>query len=115
MPDHKTIADFRKDNGEAIRKVCARFIALCRMMGLLTQAKRRDRWQQVQGGEQPGQELHARQDGAAPGADRGEHRALSSAARQRRSAGAVRGAQSQDDAPEREDREASEEMQRLER
>jgi transposase len=29
-PDHKTIADFRKDNGTAIRKVCARFIALCR-------------------------------------------------------------------------------------
>src|ERR1039458_9653027 len=38
FPDHKTIADFRKDNGTAIRKVCARFIALCRTMGLLTQA-----------------------------------------------------------------------------
>jgi transposase len=37
VPDHKTIADFRKDNGTAIRKVCARFIALCRAMGLLTQ------------------------------------------------------------------------------
>jgi hypothetical protein len=37
-PDHKTIADFRKDNGTAIRKVCARFVALCRMMGLLTHA-----------------------------------------------------------------------------
>jgi transposase len=37
-PDHKTIADFRKDNGAAIRKVCTRFVALCRMMGLLTQA-----------------------------------------------------------------------------
>src|SRR3982074_763751 len=34
-PDHKTIADFRKDNGPAIKKVCARFIALCRKMGLL--------------------------------------------------------------------------------
>src|ERR1700752_815210 len=34
-PDHKTIADFRKDNGAAIRKVCARFVALCRAMGLL--------------------------------------------------------------------------------
>jgi transposase len=34
-PDHKTIADFRKDNGPAIRKVCARFIALCREIGLL--------------------------------------------------------------------------------
>src|ERR1022692_2907944 len=38
VPDHKTIADFRKDNGAGIRKVCARFIALCRTMGLLTQA-----------------------------------------------------------------------------
>jgi transposase len=38
VPDHKTIADFRKDNGSSIRKVCARFIALCRAMGLLTQA-----------------------------------------------------------------------------
>src|SRR5690349_833079 len=28
MPDFKTIADFRKDNGGAIRKVCARFIEL---------------------------------------------------------------------------------------
>jgi transposase len=37
-PDHKTIADFRKDNGSAIRKVCAQFIALCRAIGLLTQA-----------------------------------------------------------------------------
>src|SRR5450755_1730614 len=37
-PDHKTIADFRKDNGPAIRKVCARFIDLCREIGLLTKA-----------------------------------------------------------------------------
>src|ERR1700745_4136668 len=36
VPDHKTIADFRKDSGRAIRKVCARFIALCRTMGLLS-------------------------------------------------------------------------------
>src|SRR6266699_3634093 len=37
-PDHKTIADFRKDNGRAIRQVCARFVVLCRTMGLLGQA-----------------------------------------------------------------------------
>ena len=37
-PDHKTIADFRKDNGRAIRQVCARFIALCRSVGLFTDA-----------------------------------------------------------------------------
>jgi transposase len=35
-PDHKTIADFRKDNGGAIKKVCARFVELCRRMGLLS-------------------------------------------------------------------------------
>jgi transposase/macrodomain Ter protein organizer (MatP/YcbG family) len=38
VPDHKTIADFRKDNGPAIRKVCTQFVALCRQMGLLTKA-----------------------------------------------------------------------------
>jgi len=38
VPDHKTIADFRKDNGAAIRNVCAQFVALCREIGLLTQA-----------------------------------------------------------------------------
>src|SRR5258707_9985998 len=35
VPDHKTVADFRQDNGRAIRKVCARFVELCREMGLL--------------------------------------------------------------------------------
>jgi len=38
VPDHKTIADFRKDNGLAIRQVCARFIMLCRSLGLFTDA-----------------------------------------------------------------------------
>src|SRR4030081_1957804 len=37
-PDHKTIADFRKDNGRAIRRVCARFVVLCRTIGLFTEA-----------------------------------------------------------------------------
>src|SRR6476469_5225463 len=34
-PDFKTIADFRKDNGLAIKKVCTQFVELCRQMGLL--------------------------------------------------------------------------------
>jgi transposase len=38
IPDDKVIADFRKDNGPAIRKVCARFVELCREMGLLAKA-----------------------------------------------------------------------------
>ena len=37
-PDHKTIADFRKDNGDGLRRVCARFVALCREIGLLATA-----------------------------------------------------------------------------
>jgi transposase len=38
VPDDKVIADFRKDNGRAIKKVCARFVELCRKLGLLTSA-----------------------------------------------------------------------------
>ena len=34
-PDFKTIADFRRDNGPAIRKVCQQFVALCRDIDLL--------------------------------------------------------------------------------
>src|SRR5262249_6626405 len=37
-PDHKTIADFRKDSGPAIKQVCVQFVELCRLMGLLTKA-----------------------------------------------------------------------------
>jgi len=38
VPDHKTIADFRKDNGRAIRKVCVQFVGLCRRLELLAEA-----------------------------------------------------------------------------
>jgi transposase len=38
MPDFKTIANFRKDNGPAIRGVCRQFIVLCRQLNLFTQA-----------------------------------------------------------------------------
>jgi transposase len=38
IPDHKTIADFRKDNGAALRQVCTQFVTLCRTMGLLRAA-----------------------------------------------------------------------------
>jgi transposase len=37
-PDHKTIANLRKDNGASIRKVCSRFVALCRNLDLFTEA-----------------------------------------------------------------------------
>jgi transposase len=35
VPDHKTIADFRKDGGAAIKQVCVQFIEICRKIGLL--------------------------------------------------------------------------------
>ncbi len=38
VPDHKMIADFRKDTGPAIRKVCAQFVALCRQLELFVDA-----------------------------------------------------------------------------
>jgi transposase len=37
-PDHKTIADFRKDNGKAIRRVCREFVVLCRRLDLFADA-----------------------------------------------------------------------------
>jgi hypothetical protein len=37
-PDFKTIADFRRDNGAAIRAACARLLVLCRQFNLFTRA-----------------------------------------------------------------------------
>ncbi len=37
-PDFKTIANFRKDNGEAIRLVCGAFVMLCRKLELFKDA-----------------------------------------------------------------------------
>jgi transposase len=37
-PDHKTIANFRKDNGKAIRNVCKQFVVLCQQLGLFSDA-----------------------------------------------------------------------------
>ena len=63
VPDHKTIADFRKDNGAhppglPLRRAVPRD-------GPLGLRQRCDRRQQVPGGEQPRPQLHARQDGTA--------------------------------------------------
>lgn len=33
-PDHKTIAEFRRENGPAIQAACAQFVVLCRQLGL---------------------------------------------------------------------------------
>lgn len=37
-PDFKTIANFRKDNGKAIRGVCRQFVVLCQQLGLFSEA-----------------------------------------------------------------------------
>ncbi len=50
-PDFKTIADFRRNNGQAIRSVCAQFVAFCRNFNLLDASIRRHRWQQIQGSQ----------------------------------------------------------------
>ena len=38
MPDHKTISDFRKNNGKAISGVCREFVGVCRRLALFSQA-----------------------------------------------------------------------------
>ena len=106
VPDHKTIADFRKDNGGAIRQVCARFVALCRTMGLLTQASVAIDGSKFKAVNNRDRNFTRAKMERRHGADRGERRALSAAARHRRPAGAVRGAPNQDEPPQGEDREA---------
>ena len=38
MPDFKTIADFRKDNGPAIKKACRQFIMICKQLNLFAES-----------------------------------------------------------------------------
>jgi transposase len=78
-PDDKTIADFRKDNGPAIKKVCAQFVALLRH-GAADESQRCDRRLEVQSRQHTRQELHAGQSRVEAGATGGERRALSRAA-----------------------------------
>ena len=89
-PDHKTIADFRKDNGAAIKKVCARFVELCRRMGLLSKAS---------------VAIDERESGAAAQAIGRERLAVSQSARHRRSTGAIGDARAEEGAHQGETRE----------
>src|SRR3954454_6938603 len=68
-PDFKTIADFRKDNGAAIRAVCGQFYRALPSAQALHSCRCCDRRQQVQSGEQSRQKLHGRQGHRADGAD----------------------------------------------
>lgn len=37
-PDFKTVADFRKDNGEAIQQACREFVEICRKLDLFSKS-----------------------------------------------------------------------------
>src|SRR5271155_3117674 len=57
-PDFKTIADFRKDNGEAIREDCRSFVALCRELDLLSEGSVAIDGSKFKGCQCARQELH---------------------------------------------------------
>ena len=108
IPDHKTIADFRKDNGRAIRQVCARFVVLCRTMGLFTDAS-----VAIDGSKFKAVNNRDKNFTRAKVARRRARIEESvarylAAARHRRPAGALRGAGDQDHRAEGEDRQALE-------
>ena len=106
MPDHKTIADFRKDNGGAIRKVCARFIMLCRRLDLFAEASVAidgSKFKAVNNRDK--NFTRAKMERRLAQIEESVARYLQPA-RQRRSAGAVGGARDQDDPAQGEDREA---------
>ena len=76
MPDFKTIADFRKDNGPAIRATCRQFVMLCRPLGLFCDTVIAIDGSRFKACEHAGQELHARCDRASDGAGRSQYRTL---------------------------------------
>src|SRR6516162_9656198 len=107
VPDHKTIADFRKDNGPAVRKVCVQFVALCRAIGLLTTpsvAIDGSKFKAVNNRDKnftrAKMERRLAQIETPDRSDRGERGAVSEPARHRRSAGALGSACREDRASE---------------
>src|SRR5712671_4014281 len=75
-PDFKTIADFRKDNGPAIRRTCRQFIALCRQLGLFAHAVAAIDGSKFKAGNARDKNFTKASNPAADGAGRGQHRAL---------------------------------------
>jgi transposase len=57
-PDFKTIADFRKDNGPAIRATCKQFVLLCRQLDLFSEAIVAIDGSKFKAVNKPRQELH---------------------------------------------------------
>jgi len=105
-PDDKTIADFRKDNGPAIKKVCAQFVDLCREMGLLTKASVAIDGSKFKAVNTRDKNFTKGKVERRTGATGGERRALSRPARHGRSAGPVGSARSEDRASQGEARQA---------
>ena len=100
MPDFKTIADFRRDNGPAIRTACAQFVVLCRKLNLFTRAVVAldgSKFKAVNN-----RDKNFTIAGQAHGAGRGWHRPLPGGTGSRRPA-AWRGDRSQDNPPQGED------------
>jgi hypothetical protein len=76
MPDCKTIADFRKHDGEAIRTVCRQFIELCRNMNLFSEAIAAIDGSKFKTVNNQDKNFTERKLKAPQAATRGEHRAL---------------------------------------
>src|SRR5438552_11098512 len=76
MPDFKTIANFRKDNGPAIRNVCRQFIVLCRRLDLFSQAIVAIDGSKFKAVNNRDKNFTRAKMAASHGADRREHRAL---------------------------------------
>ena len=105
VPDHKTIADFRKDYGPPIKQVCVQFIELCRQVGLLATASVAidgSKFKAVNNRDK--NFTRAKMEHAWRRLRRASCAICSSSTPP--TAGAVRGAQNQDQPPEGEDREA---------
>src|SRR6202165_3386571 len=66
-PDFKTIADFRKDNGSAIRATCRQFVMLCRRLDLFCETVIAIDGSRFKAVKHSRQELHARCDRASNG------------------------------------------------
>src|SRR5215831_3272009 len=96
IPDHKTIADFRKDSGPAIKQVCVQFIELCRLMGLLTMASVAIDGSKFKAVNTRDKNFTRGKVGATPRPIGKERSSLSCATRHGRLAGAVRRAGSED-------------------
>src|SRR6202023_3602313 len=100
VPDHKTIADFRKDNGPGDTQGVHAVRRRLPKDRPSDEGERRHRRQQVQSGQQSRQEFYAREDGAPACSNRGEGGAVSEPARHRRPAGTNGSPRCEDGAPQ---------------